>query len=167
MSGSYSYSEYGGGPDPLAPPYDVRGALDQLGEDVLGGQSPSTALRDLLRRGLAGDRGQRGRGLDDLLKQVRERQREIRDRGRLDGILDQARALLDTAIGQERAELFPDPGDDARMREAELDDAAVRHRAGDQAAGRLPVAVPGRQGRRSRSSRTCSAARCSTASSAA
>ena len=122
MSGSYSYSEYGGGPDPLAPPYDVRGALDQLGEDVLGGQSPSTALQDLLRRGLAGDRGQRGRGLDDLLKQVRERQREIRDRGRLDGILDQARALLDTAIGQERAELFPDPGDDARMREAELDE---------------------------------------------
>ena len=121
MSGGYSYREYGGGPDPLAPPYDVRGALDQLGEDVLGGQSPSTALRDLLRRGLAGDPGQRGRGLDDLLRQVRERQREIRDRGRLDGILDQARALLDTAIGQERAELFPDPSDDARMREAELD----------------------------------------------
>ena len=121
MTGGYSYREYGGGPDPLAPPYDVRGALDQLGEDVLSGQSPPDALRDLLRRGLAGDRGQRGRGLDDLLKQVRERQREIRDRGRLDGILEQARALLDTAIGQERAELFPDPGDDARMREAELD----------------------------------------------
>src|SRR5690242_503015 len=121
MSGGYSYREYGGGPDPLAPPYDVRGALDQLGEDVLSGQSPPDALRDLLRRGLAGDRGQRGRGLDDLLKQVRERQREIRDRGRLDGILDQARALLDKAIGQERAELFPDPSDDARMREAELD----------------------------------------------
>jgi uncharacterized protein with von Willebrand factor type A (vWA) domain len=121
MSGGYSYREYGGGPDPLAPPYDVRGALDQLGEDVLGGQSPSTALRDLLRRGLAGDPGQRGRGLDDLLRQVREQQREIRDRGRLDGTLDQARALLDTAIGQERAELFPDPSDDARMREAELD----------------------------------------------
>jgi len=121
MTGGYSYREYGGGPDPLAPPYDVRGALDQLGEDVLSGQSPPDALRDLLRRGLAGDRGQRGRGLDDLLKQVRERQREIRDRGRLDGILEQARALLDTAIGQERAELFPDPSDDARMREAELD----------------------------------------------
>jgi uncharacterized protein with von Willebrand factor type A (vWA) domain len=121
MTSGYSYREYGGGPDPLAPPYDVRGALDQLGEDVLSGQSPPDALRDLLRRGLAGDRGQRGRGLDDLLKQVRERQREIRDRGRLDGILEQARALLDTAIGQERAELFPDPSDDARMREAELD----------------------------------------------
>ncbi|HEX7996221.1 MAG TPA: hypothetical protein VF506_20060, partial [Streptosporangiaceae bacterium] len=50
-----------------------------------------------------------------------ERQRELRRSGRLDGILEQARALLDTAIGQERAELFPDPSDEARMREAELD----------------------------------------------
>ena len=72
MSG-YSYSEYSGGPDPLAPPYDVRSALDQLGQDVLNGESPSNALRDLLRRGLAGDQGLRGRGLDDLLRQVRER----------------------------------------------------------------------------------------------
>ncbi|HEY2574962.1 MAG TPA: hypothetical protein VGI74_01510 [Streptosporangiaceae bacterium] len=120
MSG-YSYSEYGGGPDPLAPPYDVAAALDQLGDDVLNGESPASALRDLLRRGLAGERGMRGRGLDDVLRQVRERQREIRERGRLDGILEQARALLDTAVGQERAELFPDPGDDARLREAELD----------------------------------------------
>jgi uncharacterized protein with von Willebrand factor type A (vWA) domain len=120
MSG-YSYSEYSGGPDPLAPPYDVRSALDQLGQEVLNGESPSSALRDLLRRGLTGEQGLRGRGLDDLLRQVRERQRAIRERGRLDGILDQARALLDTAVGQERAELFPDPSDDARLREAEFD----------------------------------------------
>jgi uncharacterized protein with von Willebrand factor type A (vWA) domain len=56
-----------------------------------------------------------------MLRQVRERRRALRDRGRLDGTLEQARALLDTAIGQERAELFPDPSDDARLREAELD----------------------------------------------
>ncbi|MGH3243893.1 MAG: hypothetical protein ACRDNL_26170, partial [Spirillospora sp.] len=55
------------------------------------------------------------------LRQVRDRRRALRDRGRLDGTLEQARALLDTAIGQERAELFPDPGDEARLREAELD----------------------------------------------
>jgi uncharacterized protein with von Willebrand factor type A (vWA) domain len=61
------------------------------------------------------------RGLDDMLRRVREQREEIRRRGRLDGILEQARALLDTAIGQERAELFPDPSDDARIREAELD----------------------------------------------
>jgi uncharacterized protein with von Willebrand factor type A (vWA) domain len=114
--GRYRYGEYLGGPDPLEPPYDVRGAVDALGESVLGGDDPASALRDLLRRGMSDHRG-----LDDMFRRVRERQRELRRSGRLDGILEQARALLDTAIGQERAELFPDPSDDARMREAELD----------------------------------------------
>ena len=112
----YRYGIYQGGPDPLEPPYDVRGAVDALGESVLSGDDPASALRDLLRRGMTDHRG-----LDDLLRQVRERQRQLRRSGRLDGILEQARALLDTAIGQERAELFPDPSDDARLREAELD----------------------------------------------
>jgi uncharacterized protein with von Willebrand factor type A (vWA) domain len=112
----YRYGEYHDGPDPLAAPFDARGALDELGDAVLDGADPSSALRDLLRRGVNGRRG-----LDDLLRRVRDRQREIRDRGRLDGILEEARALLDTAVGQERAELFPDPGDEARLREDELD----------------------------------------------
>ncbi len=112
----YRYGPYDGGPDPLAAPYDARRALDEMGDSVLAGSDPATALRDLLRRGLQGHRG-----LDDMLRRVREQREEIRRRGRLDGILEQARALLDTAIGQERAELFPDPSDDARMREDELD----------------------------------------------
>ncbi|MEU5880236.1 hypothetical protein [Spirillospora sp. NPDC047279] len=115
----YRYGAYHDGPDPLAPPYDVRDALDAMGDSVLEGTRPDDALRELLRRGLPGQQGRHG--LDDLLRQARERRRELRDRGRLDGTLEQARALLDTAIGQERAELFPDPGDEARLREAELD----------------------------------------------
>ncbi|MEU6427388.1 hypothetical protein ABZ860_15980 [Microbispora sp. NPDC046973] len=116
---SYFYREYHDGPDPLAPPYDVRSALDDMGDAILSGSTPLDALRDLLRRGLPGapDR----RGLDDLLRQVRRRRRELRDNTRLDGTLERVRALLDTAIGQERAELFPDPSDDARFREAALD----------------------------------------------
>ena len=113
----YRYGPYHDGPDPLEPPYDVRGAVDELGDSVLDGSDPASALRDLLRRGMSSHKG-----LDDLLRRVRERQRELRDRGRLDGILEQARALLDTAVGQERAELFPDPADEARLREAELDE---------------------------------------------
>jgi uncharacterized protein with von Willebrand factor type A (vWA) domain len=112
----FRYGPYHGGPDPLEPPYDVRGAVDALGDAILSGEDAATALRDLLRQGIS-----EHRGLDDLLRSVRERQRELRRSGRLDGILEQVRAMLDTAIGQERAELFPDPGDDARMREAELD----------------------------------------------
>ena len=113
---NYRYGRYVYGPDPLADSYDVRGAVDEMGDSILSGATPADALRDLLRKGSAGRRG-----LDDLLRRARERQREIRGSGRLDGILEQARALLDTAVGQERAELFPDPSDEARMREADLD----------------------------------------------
>jgi len=113
---NYRYGRYVYGPDPLADSYDVRGAVDEMGDAILAGATPADALRELLRNGLA-DR----RGLDDLLRRVRERQRDIRGSGRLDGILEQARALLDTAVGQERAELFPDPSDEARLREADLD----------------------------------------------
>jgi uncharacterized protein with von Willebrand factor type A (vWA) domain len=113
---NYRYGRYVYGPDPLALPYDVRGAVDEMGDAILAGASPADALRDMLRESSAGRRG-----LDDLLRRVRDRQREIRGSGRLDGILDQARALLDTAVGQERAELFPDPSDEARLREADLE----------------------------------------------
>jgi uncharacterized protein with von Willebrand factor type A (vWA) domain len=116
----YRYGAWHDGPDPLAPPYDVRRALDAMSDSVLSGASPREALRDLLRRGVDEDRA-RLRGLDDLLRRVREQRRDARRRGRLDGTLEQVRALLDKAIGQERAALFPDPGDDARFREAQLD----------------------------------------------
>ncbi len=113
----YRYGPWHGGPDPLAPPYDVAKALDALGDDVLEhGMSPAEALQRLLRRGPQGLRG-----LDDMLRRIRDRQREARQRGRLDGTLEEVRALLDKAIGEERAALFPDPSDDARLREAELD----------------------------------------------
>ncbi|WP_329242231.1 hypothetical protein OG417_43700 [Actinoallomurus sp. NBC_01490] len=118
MSG-FRYGPYHDGPDPLAPPYDIREAIDAMGDSMLEGTGPAEALRELLRRGLPGER--RRRGLDDLLRQVRSRRRQLRGSGRLDGTLEEARALLDRAVGQERAALFPDPSDDARLREAELD----------------------------------------------
>lgn len=116
---AFRYGEFHDGPDPLAPPYDVRAALDEMGDAILSGSTPVHALRDLLKRGLPGSQDRRG--LDDMLREVRRRRRDLRERGRLDGTLERARSLLDKAIGQERAELFPDPSDDARLREAELD----------------------------------------------
>lgn len=115
----YRYGAWHDGPDPLAPPYDVRAALDRLGDDVLRGATPGDALRRLLRQGQ--NPKDRMRGLDGMLRRVRQQRRTLRERGRLDGTLEEVRRLLDTAVGQERAVLFPEPGDDARVREAELD----------------------------------------------
>lgn len=113
---AYRYGAWHGGRDPLEPPFDVAAALDEMGDAVLDGASPGEALRSLLRRGAEGRRG-----LDDLLRDVRRRQREARSRGRLDGTLEQVREMLERALDQERAALFPDPDDSARLAEAELD----------------------------------------------
>jgi uncharacterized protein with von Willebrand factor type A (vWA) domain len=113
---AFRYGPWEGGPDPLEPPFDVAGALDEMSESILEGRTARESLDALLRRG-----GRDRRGLDDLRRAVERRRREARSRGRLDGTLEEVRELLDTAIGQERAALFPDPSDDARLREAELD----------------------------------------------
>ncbi len=45
------YGPWHGGPDPLKPPFDVRAALDQIGQEVLSAGSLRDALRDLRQRG--------------------------------------------------------------------------------------------------------------------
>jgi uncharacterized protein with von Willebrand factor type A (vWA) domain len=112
----FRYGAWHGGRDPLEPPFDVRRALDEIGDEVLAGASPGEALRRLLQQGADGLRG-----LDDLRRRVRQRARAARQRGRLDGTLERVRELLDRALAAERRALFPDPSDAARLAETELD----------------------------------------------
>jgi uncharacterized protein with von Willebrand factor type A (vWA) domain len=112
----YRYTRWHGGPDPLAPPYDLGKAVDEIGDSVLAGSGVREALRDLLRRGAEGRRG-----LDELRRSVRERLRRARTAGRMDGTLQEVRELLDRALTAEKRELFPDPDDAARLAEDELD----------------------------------------------
>src|SRR3954468_8795196 len=124
----FRYGPWSDGPDPLAPPYDVRAALDAMGRDVLSGGSLREALSDLLRQGFDGNRG-----LDDLAARVRQMRNAARRRGDLGGTLDQVRAALDQALAQERDALADETGDDARWAEMELatlpDDTAGAVRA--------------------------------------
>ena len=83
----------------------------------MDGRSPRSALEELLRRGTARART----GLDELTRRLWQRRREIQRRHRLDGTLQRVRRLLDEALEAERRALFPDPSDDARFREAQLD----------------------------------------------
>lgn len=112
----YRYARWQGGPDPLAPPYDLANAVDEIGDSVLAGSGVREALRELLRRGAEGRRG-----LDELRRSVRERLRKARTAGRMDGTLQEVRELLDRALEAERRALFPDPDDAARLAEGELD----------------------------------------------
>jgi uncharacterized protein with von Willebrand factor type A (vWA) domain len=115
-SARFRYGVWRDGPDPLAPPYDVRAAVDAVGAEVLAGGSLRDALRNLLRRGPDG-----GRGLDDLAASARRLRREAMRRGELDGAVTRAQALLDQALAAERDALRNRTDDAARFAEATLD----------------------------------------------
>jgi uncharacterized protein with von Willebrand factor type A (vWA) domain len=112
----WSYGPWHDGPDPLAPPPDLRDALDEIGRDVMAGSSPRSALEELLRRGTRNTSG-----LDDLTRRLWQRRAEIQRRHNLEGTLRDVQRLLDEALEAERRELFPNPSDDARFAEAQLD----------------------------------------------
>lgn len=114
--GRYRYRSWHDGPDPLAPPFDVRAAVDELGRQLLGGRSLRDALADLQRHGLGGDRG-----LDELRRQIAKRRKAASRRGDLAGSLTTARAALDQALAAERETLAGADDDAARLAEMTLD----------------------------------------------
>ena len=114
--GRFRYGSWRDGPDPLAPPYDVRAAVDKIGADLLSAGNLRDSLRELLREGLDG----RG-GLDRLAERIARQRAQARRRGDLGGTLDQVRAALDQALAAEREALAGTEGDDARFAELELD----------------------------------------------
>ncbi|MEV8237319.1 VWA domain-containing protein [Rhodococcus sp. NPDC077669] len=111
------YGRYHEGPDPLAPPVDLREALDAIGEDVLEGASPRRALQEMLRRGT-----KNMRGLDDLAAQAAKRRRDLLKKNNLDGTLEEVRELLDKAVLEERKALARALDDDARFQEMQIGD---------------------------------------------
>jgi uncharacterized protein with von Willebrand factor type A (vWA) domain len=112
----FRYGAWRDGPDPLAPPYDVRKAVDEVGERVLRGDNLRDALRDLIRHG-----PRDGRGLDELRDRARRMRRDALRRGDLDGAVTRAQQLLDQAVAAERDELRGRDDDTARFSEAMLD----------------------------------------------
>ncbi|MCV7179512.1 VWA domain-containing protein [Mycolicibacterium sphagni] len=110
------YSAYTGGPDPLAPPVDLRDALEQIGQDVMEGTSPRRALSELLRRGTKDTKG-----ADRLAAEVNRRRRELLNRNNLDGTLQEIKQLLDEAVLSERKELARALDDDARFAELQIE----------------------------------------------
>jgi uncharacterized protein with von Willebrand factor type A (vWA) domain len=110
------YSRYTGGPDPLAPPVDLREALEQIGQDVMEGTSPRRALSEMLRRGT-----RNLPGADKLAAEAHRKRRQLLQRNNLDGTLQEVKKLLDEAVLAERKELARALDDDARFGELQLE----------------------------------------------
>ena len=110
------YGRFHGGPDPLAQRADAGAGVDEIGKRILAGESLRDALRGVLRSG-----SQDRKGLAEMARQLRERRKQLRESGNMNGLLDDLRSMLESAVDTERAELFPDPSDEARFAEAILD----------------------------------------------
>ena len=97
------YGRYVGGPDPLAPPLDLSEALEAVSEGVMAGYSPEQSMREFLRGG-----GRDLTGLDELAGEINRRRRELLEKNRLGGTIDEISELLEKALLAERGQLARD-----------------------------------------------------------
>ena len=118
------YSKWDNTQRPLDDEVDVAQVLDEMSEELLSGYGGHWSLRELHRRGMQGRSG-----LDSMLGRLRRTRREWAERTNLSGPLQQVREELDNIIGLERAELADKEGDEAQLKQVQLD-ALPRHPAG-------------------------------------
>ncbi|MGH2723762.1 MAG: vWA domain-containing protein [Actinomycetota bacterium] len=112
------YSGWDGTQDPLGPELSASELLDAMSEDVLSGEGADAALQRLVRRGIRG----RFSGTEALAARLRQARRREEDRLDLEGPLADLAERLEEILERERTALSFRAGDDARMREAFLDD---------------------------------------------
>ena len=118
------YSRWDNTQRPLDDEVDVASVLEEMSEELLSGYDGRWSLRELHRRGMQGRSG-----LDSMLGRLRRARREWAERNNLSGPLQQVREKLDKILGLERAELSERKGDEAKLKQMQLD-ALPRHPAG-------------------------------------
>src|SRR5438132_14169910 len=91
---------------------DADEVLAAMADDVLADGDPWRALQRLMHYGAPSGEGQRRRGLQDVLKELRKRRQERLDRYDLGGSLDDIKKKLDEVVKMERE------GIDRRVNEA-------------------------------------------------
>jgi uncharacterized protein with von Willebrand factor type A (vWA) domain len=111
------YSRWDGRQDPFGPEIPAADVLEEMSEDILSGAGAQGALQRLLRRGMQG----RFNGLDALRQRLRQARAEAQSALDLSGPLEDVRERLEQLLERERTTLSFEATDDARMREAFLD----------------------------------------------
>lgn len=113
----YRYSRWDGTQDPIADDLSISDLVDALSDDILDGLGPDLAFENLMRRGVPGQFD----GIQSMRDRIRRARDAERERGRLDGWLEQLRDRLDRVVDMERGVLARRDDDDARMRESFVD----------------------------------------------
>ena len=81
---------------------DADELMEAMSDDLMDDGDLWNALRRMLRRGAENEQGDRMKGLQDLMEQLRERRREQLDRYNMSSVLDDLRQKLDEVLKTER-----------------------------------------------------------------
>ncbi len=130
------YSRWDGSQN--VPDLDADDVLEAMSDDLMAGNDPWSALRRLLQRGMEVPNGRRLPGLQDLLKQLRQRRQEQLDRYDLGSMLDDIQKKLEQVLQTERE------GIDRRV--AEGREAAERGEVPPEALTKFEQQAAGKRG---------------------
>ena len=81
---------------------DEDDLMDALADDIFEQGDVNQALRNMFQRGLRNDRGQRTRGLRDLMDQLRQQRQSQLERYNLDSVMDDLKERLEDIVETER-----------------------------------------------------------------
>jgi uncharacterized protein with von Willebrand factor type A (vWA) domain len=97
---SAAYSAWDGTQEPL--PADPEAVMDRVAEDIFAGSDFEFALRRVLSSGWRNPQGERMRGTEELVEQLRRRRLEQLNRYNLEGVFDDITERLDRILATER-----------------------------------------------------------------
>jgi len=103
VAGRFNYSRWDGTQRGFE--FDAETIIDDLTDDLLYHGDVNAALRRLMQEGMRNERGEELMGLREIMQRLRERRKEIKDRGDLGGVYGEIAAELDDLVDEERHEI--------------------------------------------------------------
>ncbi len=100
MGSSFYYSRWDGTQQGFD--LDAEALLDEITDDLLYHGDLNAALRRLMREGMMDEDGNRIEGLQEMLKRINERRKEIQESGDLGGVFDEIAQELRDIVDEER-----------------------------------------------------------------
>ena len=82
--------------------FDAQSLIDELTDDLVHHGDVNAALRRMMQDGMRNDRGEQMMGLREMMKKLRDKKNEIKDRGDLGGVYKEIADELNDLVDEER-----------------------------------------------------------------
>ncbi len=82
--------------------FDAQSLIDDLTDDLVHHGDVNAALRRMMQDGMRNDRGEQMMGLREMMKKLRDKKNEIKDRGDLGGVYKEIADELNDLVDEER-----------------------------------------------------------------